>query len=91
MKNLEDISLLEWHCQKILPYIPDHFTSVPLEEINNDRMHLFRWLLEHTEGRIGIERVHDLEAKSSFVVTNDQTRIGFEDPEEATMYSLFFK
>lgn len=90
MTDLSNINILDWHCERFLGYIPVHFTVVTLDD-NGDREALLNWLDEHTTGRIGIEKDRNLEDKSTFVVVHDNLKIGFENPEEATMYSLFYK
>ena len=91
MENLKDINLLDWHQVRFLKYIPKHFTVVTLED-NGDRIKLLKWLDENTFGRIGIEHEYDEHKKVSnnFIVVDDDLKIGFENPEEATMYAMFF-
>ena len=92
MEQLEDINILDWHQARFLKYIPKHFTQVMLED-NGDRIRLLEWLNENTTGRIGVERTFDEHEKSnnSFIVVDNDLKIGFEDASEATMYAMFFR
>ena len=91
MIELEDINILDWHGERFLPYIPEHFKSVILED-SVDRTHLLAWLDSHTRGRIGIVKVTEPNGNNGrLAFVSDPMRIGFEDHEEATMYAMFYR
>jgi hypothetical protein len=90
MKQLDNINICEWHQVRFLSYIPEHFTVVNLEGAD-DRNALMEWISENTTGRVGIEKDKSLKNRSTLVIVNDNLKIGFEDPEEATMYAMFFR
>lgn len=87
---LETINMLDWHHSRMLSYIPPHFTKLKLSD-HGDRVKLMYWLQENTQGRFGIEKIINLdEGNNKFRLIDENLRIGFEDPAEATAYAVFF-
>jgi hypothetical protein len=85
------INPMDWHSSRMLTYIPEHFVRVRFDH-HDRRLEVLEWLQTHTVGRFAIEAINDEENSShrSFMV-NEKLQIGFEDPAEATMYTMFFQ
>jgi len=91
MIDINDISLLDWHKTRILDFIPEHFVRVKFRH-DNERLQVIEWLEKNTTGRFGIEIVFEKDKEQSFgMVINENYRIGFENPADATMYTMFFQ
>jgi hypothetical protein len=91
MIEATDINMLDWYGERWLNYIPVHFTIVKFRH-NDERLRAMNWLTENTSGRFGIARNQDpvAIANGNRYVFTTAAEIGFEDPAEATMYSMFF-
>jgi hypothetical protein len=89
--NAEDFNPMDWHNTKMLDYIPSHFVKVKFR--HTDRLRVLEWLQQNTTGRCAIEEVvdNDDDNGSHFHrIMNEEYRIGFEEPADATMYTMFF-
>ena len=91
MIDTQNINPMDWHGTRFLASIPKHFIRIKFHhnQVQN-RLEVLSWLEEHTAGRIGIEKVCNPDAAHSWLVHEDY-QIGFENPAEATMYTMFFK
>jgi hypothetical protein len=88
--NELDINPMDWHNTRVLNYIPKHFVTVKFTH-NDKKLEVLSWLQEHTVGRFGIELSEDKDEKNSVFSFQEKILIGFEDPAEATMYSMFYR
>lgn len=86
-----EINPMDWHNTRMLDYIPKHFARVRFNH-NDRRLEVLEWLQEHTKGRFAIEVENDPDDifGGGFAI-KEIVRIGFEDPAEATMYTMFFR
>jgi len=89
MINTNDVNPMDWHNTKFLSYIPEHFVRVKFRH-NEDRAKVLDWVERNTVGRFAIELKVDHEATSLWTI-KEEYHIGFEDPSEATMYTMFFR
>jgi hypothetical protein len=92
---MHDINPLDWHNTKYLSYIPPHFVKIVVDSGKVEVPELLLWIEKNVGGRFGIESeltTNDSQQTSySFVYArNKNIKIGFEDPAEATMFSLIF-
>lgn len=89
--DTDDINPLDWHNTKFLDFIPDHFVRVKFRH-NQSRSEVLAWIEQNTVGRYAIAEVIDNEdnATRGFLI-NEKYQIGFEEPAEATMYTMFFR
>ena len=88
--NVETINPMDWHNTRMLDFIPPHFVRVKFRH-NNDRAKVLAWLQQNTTGRCAIELV--VEQEETFmhsILPKDNYQIGFEEPADATMYTMFF-
>ena len=83
------INPMDWHNTKLLKFIPEHFVRVKFRH-NEKRGEVLAWIEQNTEGRYAIETVVDNEPENSWLV-NEDYQIGFENPADATMYTMFFR
>ena len=92
MIDTNEISLLDWHGTRILDYIPEHFVRVKFRH-DNERLQVIEWLEKNTTGRFGIEVIVENDKENSFgmLLVKENYQIGFENPADATMYTMFFK
>ena len=84
---IKDIAPLDWYNVRYLAYIPVHFVTVPLR---GEVQETLEWCERITAGRFAIaekEFMTDAERRSIF---RKDMLIGFEDPAEATMYTMFY-
>ena len=89
MSIAEKINPMDWHNTKLLEYIPEHFVRVKFRH-NESRNEVLAWAEQNTTGRFAIETVVDSEAQHSWLA-NEDYQIGFENPADATMYTMFFR
>ena len=87
--NTDTINPMDWHNTKLLNYIPEHFVRVKFRH-NDKRGEVLDWIEANTTGRFAIEEIVDIEAKHSFLV-NIEYQVGFENPADATMYTMFYR
>ena len=90
MIDINTVNPMDWHNTKALDFIPDHFVRVKFRH-NNSRAEVLTWLEQNTVGRYAIEVVADHEPKGGFGILREDYQIGFENPAEATMYTMFFR
>jgi hypothetical protein len=86
MNTKININPMDWYCQKLLPVIPEHFIKCNLTS-DIDRRELLQWIKFNTSGRVGISG--NISAKSSWLI-DKKYYIGFENPEDATIYTMRF-
>jgi len=86
---ISKINPMDWHKTRYLNYIPKHFTRVKLID-HGDRKKLFDWLDANTVGRVGIEKAKDINVDDLWIL-EEKFDIGFEDPTEATLYTIIFR
>ena len=81
----------DWHNTRLLEYIPKHFTKFKLGSTVS-RLKLLTWIEFNTSGRYAIagEVTRKEGAVGSAMVLKEEF-IAFEEPADATMYSLFYK
>lgn len=90
MNPTKEINPMDWYNTKFLSYIPEHFVRVKFRH-NAERAEVLTWIEKNTVGRFGIEAVIDAEKpQHSWAMINEEFQIGFENPAEATMYTMFF-
>jgi len=80
---------MDWYNTKLLAYIPEHFVRVKFRH-NEDRAKVLGWVERNTAGRFAIELKVDHDETTRWLVKEDY-HIGFEDPADATMYTMFFR
>lgn len=75
---------MDWHNTRLVPFIPEHFSRIKLQE-GKTVDEILPWITEHCSGRYGFANdfIYD-----SFMTT-EIFYVGFEKPEDATMFSLF--
>lgn len=86
---IDNINPLDWHNTKFLTVIPEHFVRVKFRH-NEERLAVLEWLQNNTRGRFAIGPVTDSGEQQLWLVS-ENLQIGFENPAEATMYSMFFQ
>ena len=84
---LEKTNPLDWHQDRFLTTMPDHFIRVPLKE-TTDQIELFEWIIHNIAGRVAI--THKTESEKVANVFQKQMMIGFENPADATLFTLFY-
>jgi len=90
MNTLTDnINPMDWHDTKLLDFIPKHFVRVKFRH-HDKRGEVLAWIEANTTGRFAIESIVDPEENRSWIV-NEKFQIGFENPADATMYTMFFR
>lgn len=89
MKLATQINPMDWHNTKILSFIPEHFVRVKFRH-DDKRGEVLKWIEQNTTGRFAIEVVVDSETTDRWLV-NEEYQIGFENPADATMYTMFFR
>jgi hypothetical protein len=82
---LEETKPIDWHRLRFLKVMPDHFIKMELKS-EIDFPDLLQWLIKNTDGRIAL--VDQQDNGTRFIIQN--RFIGFENPAEATLFSLFF-
>jgi hypothetical protein len=90
MVDITEFNPMDWHNTKVLDFIPDHFVRVKFRH-NHSRAEVLSWLEKNTTGRYAIEAVTDHSERTGFGVLREDFQIGFENPAEATMYTMFFR
>jgi len=91
MIDNKDINPMDWYNTKFLSYIPKHFVRVKFRH-HAERTKVLSWIEQNTVGRFGIEAIIDANSpQHSWAVLSEEFQIGFEDPAEATMYTMFFR
>lgn len=88
-EQLAEIAPEDWHNIRYLPYIPDHFIQckMPADE---DVGSILPWLLDNTSGRYAIAApTEQLDGHRNFWVQRELL-VGFEDPKEATLFTLVY-
>ena len=88
--NIEIVNPMDWHNTKLLDFIPEHFVRVKFRH-DDKRGEVLAWMEQNTTGRCAIEAVIDSEERSSFSFSHEEYQIGFENPADATMYTMFFR
>ena len=84
----DNINPMDWHDTKLLDFIPAHFVKVKFRH-NGERGKVLSWIEANTTGRFAIEAVIEQENRSW--IANEDFQIGFENPADATMYTMFFR
>jgi len=81
----------DWHNIRRLECIPKHFTKFKLSTTVN-RLKLLKWIEFNTAGRYAVtgEVTRKNGAVGSAMVLKEEF-IAFEEPADATMFSLFYK
>jgi hypothetical protein len=89
--NIENINPMDWHNTKMLDFIPEHLVRVKFRH-HRDRAKVLAWLEENTTGRCAIEEViePDIDNNRWAIRMREEYQIGFEEPADATMYTMFF-
>ena len=90
--NTNNINPMDWHNTKMLDFIPEHFVRVKFRH-NDKRMEVLNWLDLNTAGRCAIEVVIDRDNTRMGYLTfsAEEYQIGFENPADATMYTMFYR
>ena len=86
-----EVKPADWFNTRYVDFIPEHFTKFKLSR-TIDMTTLLKWITENTNGRYSIgtqTKRHKQSFGSAFVA--EEKSIGFEDPADATMFSLFYK
>lgn len=86
-----EIKPQDWHNVRMIDSIPDHFTKIRLST-SIDRVELLRWIDKNTTGRFAIVAI--VERLSGIVGSfglHEEMCIGFENYNDATIYTLSFK
>lgn len=79
---------MDWHQVRLLKYMPDHFIKMDLKQ-EIEIVTLLNWLVANTNGRVAIVTNSEVHERHAFVIEKRRS-IGFENPAEATLFSLFF-
>lgn len=87
--DVDKINPMDWHGTKLVPFIPPHFVKVKFE-FSHDRKRVLDWVQENVSGRFGFEEIIDPDERHTFIV-NEKYHIGFENPADATMFTMFFR
>jgi len=74
----------DWFDTRMISYTPKHFSRINLQ--NTPISSVLPWITENLTGRYSF--VTEVNGSANRVSV---THIGFEDPKDATMFSLFFK
>ncbi len=86
--NLETkINPIDWHNTRLLDFIPEHFVKVKFRH-DETRGKVLEWLEQNATGRCAIEVIPEQSGERWLVV--EEYQIGFENPADATMYTMFF-
>ena len=88
--NTEKINPMDWHNTKLLGFIPEHFVRVKFRH-NDKRGEVLTWVKQNTTGRFAIEAVVNTDSGVHSWLTNEEFQIGFENPADATMYTMFYR
>ena len=89
--NLADkINPMDWHNTKLLEFIPAHFVRVKFRH-DDKRSEVLAWAEQSTTGRFAIEAIVNEENDTNRWLVNEEYQIGFENPADATMYTMFFR
>jgi hypothetical protein len=87
--NIKNINPMDWHNTKLMEYIPKHFVRVKFRH-NDTRNEVLAWAEQNTIGRFAIEVVVNHDHEHGWMA-NEDYQIGFENPGDATMYTMFFR
>lgn len=85
---MKDINPMDWHNTRYVNSMPAHFVQVKIKD--NNKVALLNWITKNTSGRYSMV-ANTQESKDSNYFVQEEKFIGFEDPADATMYSLFYK
>jgi len=86
--DVTQINPMDWFNTKFIVYIPEHFVRVRFRH-QSDRAEVLDWLEKNTSGRYAIE---ETVSEGFPIFTQDKDiQIGFENPADATMYTMFFR
>jgi len=83
--NIDEIDLKDWHDTKYLNHKPEHFISLNSPVRNMAR--LLAWITTNVSGRYSITSKY----KEDRYRRDMEYIIGFENPADATSFSLFYK
>jgi len=85
--RIVNINPLDWHGNRILDFIPDHFTTLMWDGANDTKA--IDWIIANTSGRFGFAKEFKKKDGDFFVIS--RTQIGFEIEADATMFSMFYQ
>lgn len=85
----DNINPMDWHDTKLIDFIPKHFVKVKFRH-NDKRGEVLAWIEQNTTGRFAIEVIIDKDETRGWL-TNEKYQIGFENPADATMYTMFYR
>ena len=81
----------DWHNTRYVDYIPEHFTTFKLSS-TIQRINLLKWIEQNTTGRYAIgSKIEKIKGAVGSSLIREEQNIGFEEPSDATMFTLFYK
>lgn len=86
---VEGVNPMDWFETRFLTRIPDHFVRCKVTE-SIERVELLEWLAKYTHGRFAIATDMDDKEANPFIISQANV-LAFEDPQEATLYTLTFR
>jgi len=89
MIDIYKFNPMDWHNTRYISSIPAHFVFVKLQEYNP--LALLSWVEQNTSGRytIGFVQIKRNTKESNTII--EEKVIAFEDPQDLTIFTLFYK
>ena len=80
-----EINPLAWYGTQLITEVPDHFIKFKFK-LNIDIVELIHWIGTNCHGRVGIGKI--ITRYSDPSIKMEEKYIGFENEEDAILYSL---
>jgi hypothetical protein len=84
MNIADELDAMDWHGLRYIDYLPKHFIKCKMETPVDE---MLQWLEANTNGRFAIAPDTKQDFERNYFV-RQRLVIGFENPMEATLYTL---
>jgi len=86
---MNEVNPKDWHNTRYINCIPKHFVRVSINSIESIP-DILKWITANGSGRYGILTTN-IDQNDNGLFHDKGAIIGFEDPGDATMFTLFYK